>query len=67
MNPALLPSANKRNPLAIDTEPTDEELAQVMQEACALAIERKHQSDNWMKQQLALAMTEAMARDNHSK
>jgi hypothetical protein len=53
----------KRIPLAADTEPTDEELSQVMREALSLAMSRKQNSDDWIRQQLAKAVTEARSRD----
>ncbi|EKD96703.1 MAG: hypothetical protein ACD_23C01325G0001, partial [uncultured bacterium] len=42
-------SNTKRNPLAADTEPTDEELSEVMSEARDLAMARKQESDAWMR------------------
>jgi len=56
-------SNSKRNPLAVDTEPTDEELAEVMSEARDSAMARKRESDNWMRRKLAEAVSEARARD----
>ncbi len=56
-------SALKRNPLAVDTEPTDEELAEVMGEARDVAMARKLESDNWMRRQLVEAVNAARARD----
>lgn len=53
----------KRNPLAADTEPTDEELAEVMREARDLALSRKQNSDEWMRRQLTEAVAAARARD----
>jgi hypothetical protein len=53
----------KRNPLAADTEPTDEELAVVMSEALDLAMARKQESDIWMRRKLAEAVADARARD----
>ena len=53
----------KRNPLAADTEPTDEELSEVMREALDLAMSRKQKSDNWMKQRLSEAVKDARSRD----
>ena len=55
--------ALKRNPLAVDTEPTDEELSQVMREARDVAMARKLESDNWMRRKLAEAVSDALARD----
>ncbi len=52
----------KRNPMTADTDPTDEELAIVMREACELAMQRKAESDEWSRQQLAKAVREARAR-----
>ncbi len=56
-------SNTKRNPLAADTDPTDEELAQVMSEALDLAMARKQESDAWMRRKLAEAVADARARD----
>lgn len=56
-------SNKKRNPLAVDTEPTDEELAEVMREARDLAMTRKQESDEWARRQLAEAVAAARARD----
>jgi hypothetical protein len=56
-------SDTKRNPLAADTEPTDEELAEVMSEALDLAMARKQESDIWMRRKLAEAVADARARD----
>jgi hypothetical protein len=53
----------KRNPLAADTEPTDEELAEVMSEARDVAMARKRESDAWMRRKLAEAVSEARSRD----
>jgi hypothetical protein len=53
----------KRIPLAADTEPTDEELSEVMREALDLAMSRKQESDNWMRQKLAEAVKDARVRD----
>jgi hypothetical protein len=53
----------KRSPLAADTEPTDEELGDVMREARDLAMERKQQSDSWIRRMLAEAVADARARD----
>ena len=53
----------KRNPLAADTEPTDEELSVVMSEALDVALTRKQESDNWMRRKLAEAVNDARARD----
>lgn len=53
----------KRNPLAADTEPTDEELSEVMGEALLVALARKQESDIWMRRQLAEAVSDARARD----
>lgn len=53
----------KRSPLATNTEPTDEELAEVMSEARDLAMARKQESDEWMRYQLAKAVADARARD----
>ncbi len=52
----------RRNPMTADTDPTDEELAIVMREACELAMQRKAQSDEWSRQQLAKAVREARER-----
>jgi hypothetical protein len=56
-------SNSKRNPLAADTEPTDEELSEVMSEALDSAMTRKRESDNWIRRKLAEAVSEARARD----
>lgn len=56
-------SVLKRNPLAADTEPTDEELSKVMSEARDVAMARKLESDNWMRLKLAEAVNDARARD----
>lgn len=53
----------KRNPLAANTDPTDEELAEVMSEARDVAMARKLESDNWMRRKLAEAVSDARARD----
>ena len=53
----------KRIPLAADTEPTDEELSEVMREALDLAMSRKQDSDNWMRRKLAEAVADARSRD----
>lgn len=55
--------SSKRIPLAADTEPTDEELSEVMREARDLAMARKLESDAWMRRKLAEAVAEARARD----
>ncbi len=57
-------SNTKRNPLAADTEPTDEELSEVMFEARDLAMTRKQESDAWMRRKLAEAVADARARDS---
>lgn len=56
-------SDTKRNPLAANTEPTDEELAEVMSEALDLAMARKLESDAWMRRKLTEAVADARARD----
>ena len=48
--------------MTADTDPTDEELAIVMREACELAMQRKAESDEWLRQQLAKAVREARER-----
>lgn len=53
----------KRNPLTADTEPTNEELSEVMSEARDVALARKRESDNWMRSKLAEAVRDAQARD----
>jgi hypothetical protein len=53
----------KRIPLAADTDPTDEELSEVMREALDLAMSRKQESDNWMRHKLAEAVKDARGRD----
>lgn len=52
----------RRNPMLASTEPTDEELHQVMREACDLAMQRKAATDDWVRQQLATAVREARER-----
>lgn len=56
-------SNTKRIPLAANTEPTDEELAEVMREALDLAMTRKRESNAWMRSELAEAVANARARD----
>lgn len=56
-------SNTKRNPLAANTEPTDEELSEVMSEALVVALARKQESDTWMRRKLAEAVNDARARD----
>ncbi len=53
----------RRNPMLADTEPTDEELHQVMLEARDVARQRKAFSDAWMHEQLEKAWREARTRD----
>jgi len=53
----------KRNPLAANTEPTDEELSEVMSEALDVALARKQESDSWMRRKLAEEVNDAQARD----
>jgi hypothetical protein len=53
----------KRNPLAANTEPTDDELSVVMSEALNVALVRKQEADNWMRRKLAEAVNDAQARD----
>lgn len=53
----------KRNPLAANTEPTDDELSLVMSEALDVALARKVESDVWMRRKLAEAVADARARD----
>ena len=53
----------KRIPLAADTEPTEDELSEVMREARDLALARKHESDEWMRRKLAEAVADARSRD----
>lgn len=53
----------KRNPLAANTEPTDEELSEVMSEALEVALARKQESDIWIRSKLAEAVKDARARD----
>ena len=52
----------RRDIMAPDTEPTDEELAVVMREARDLALQRKAEADEWMRKQLEQALREASAR-----
>ena len=56
-------SRMKRNPLAADTDPTDEELDEVMREARDLAMARKVESDAWLRRKLDEAMAEARSRE----
>lgn len=56
-------SNTKRNPLAANTEPTDEELSEVMGEALEVALARKQESDIWIRRKLAEAVNDARARD----
>lgn len=49
----------RRNPMAADTDPTDEELALVMREARELAMARKVESDAWLLRQVAEAVRAA--------
>jgi len=64
MKPCMADLSNtKRNPLAANTEPTDEELAEVMSEALDLAMARKLESDAWMRRKLTEAVADARARD----
>lgn len=56
-------SSIKRNPLAADTEPTDDELSEVMNEALVVALARKQESDSWIRRKLAEAVNDARARD----
>ena len=56
-----------RDLMAPDTEPTDEELALVMREARDLALQRKAESDEWMRQQLAEAVRAALARTHKGR
>ncbi len=51
-----------RDLMSPDTEPTDEELHQVMKEALELALERKKKSDAWMRQRLIEEVAQARAR-----
>jgi hypothetical protein len=53
----------KRNPLAANTEPTDEELTVVMSEALDVALARKQESDIWIRRKLAEAVNDARVRD----
>ena len=55
--------STKRLPLAADTDPTDEELAEVMREALDLAMARKQESTAWMRRKLVDAVADARARD----
>jgi hypothetical protein len=45
-------SAQPRDLMAPDTEPTDEELARVMREARDLAVERRAMADAWIAAKL---------------
>ncbi|MBI5538412.1 MAG: hypothetical protein HY898_37155 [Deltaproteobacteria bacterium] len=51
-----------RDLMAPDTEPTDEELEQVMFEARDAATERKAASDAWMRRKLEEAVRQARER-----
>lgn len=62
MNANETVTAPRRNPMTADTDPTDEELAIVMREACELAMRRKAESDEWSRQQLAQAVQAARQR-----
>lgn len=53
----------KRNPLAANTEPTDEELSEVMSEALEVALARKQESDTWIRRKLVEAVNDARTRD----
>ena len=55
--------SSARDLMAPETEPTDEELHLVMQEALALALARKRQSDAWSKQRLREEVNAARASD----
>jgi hypothetical protein len=55
-------ATDRRDLMAPDSEPTDEELSVVMREALDLALTRKAVSDEWMRRQLAEAVREALAR-----
>ena len=55
-------AAERKDIMAPDNEPTDEELALVMREARDLAMRRRAAGDQWMREQLAAAVREAMAR-----
>ncbi|NOU13461.1 MAG: hypothetical protein HOO92_05745 [Methylococcaceae bacterium] len=50
-----------RDLMAPETEPTDEELELVMEEALAQAMLRKSQSDAWIKQHLHESVAEVNA------
>lgn len=52
----------RRNPMTADTDPTDEELAIVMREARELAMQRKAESDEWLRQQIMQAVRAARER-----
>ncbi len=52
----------RRNPMTADTDPTDEELALVMREARELAMQRKAESDAWLKREISNAVREARER-----
>lgn len=52
-----------RDLMAPDTEPTDEELHVVMQEALDLALERKRLSDDRVRRRLAEEVARARAMD----
>lgn len=54
----------RRQIMAPDNEPTDEELAEVMCAARDVAMERKAASDEWMRRELAEAVREAQERQN---
>ena len=52
----------KRDLMAPDTEPSDEELQIVMREALQSALARKKSSDVWMQQQLLDEVSKAQQR-----
>ncbi len=57
----------RRDLMAPDTEPTDEELAEVMQEALEVAMERKAASDAWMRQKLEETVREVLSRSQAAR
>lgn len=57
----------RRDLMAPDTEPTDEELAEVMQEALDVAMERKAASDAWMRQKLEETVREVLSRSQAAR
>lgn len=53
----------RRNPMDANTDPTDEELAIVIHEAGDLARQRQKQTEQWIQEQLAKALSEVKERE----